>query len=66
MVSIFTTKDYPDDPDFGVQNKPYPSLYNKFEATLAESGISSDFGLEMNHIADCINKISVNSLYQTN
>lgn len=64
MVSIFTTKDYPD--FVGEQNKPYPSLYNKFEATLAESGISSDFGLEMNHIADCINKISVNSLYQTN
>ena len=64
MSGIFSNKDYPD--YVASYHETYPSLYNAVEATLAESGISSDFGLEMSHIADCINKISVNSLYQTN
>jgi len=64
MVGIFSNKNYPD--YVSSYHETYPSLYNAVEATLAESGISSDFGLEMSHIADVINKISVNSLYQTN
>jgi hypothetical protein len=64
MVGIFSNKQYPD--YVASYHETYPSLYNAFEATLAESGISSDFGLEMSHIADCINKISVNSLYESN
>lgn len=64
MVGIFSNKDYPD--YISDWHETYPSLYNDIEATLAESGISSDFGLEMSHIADVINKISVNSLYQSN
>ena len=64
LYSIFTSKDYPD--YVAAYHETYPSLYNAVEATLAESGISSDFGLEMKNIADCINKITVNSLYQTN
>ena len=64
MLGIFSNKDYPD--FVGSYHETHPSLYNAVEATLAHSGISSDFGLEMSHIADCINKISVNSLYQTN
>ena len=64
MYSIFTSKDYPD--YVATYHETYPSLYNAVEATLAQSGISSDFGLEMSHIADVVNKISVNSLYQTN
>jgi len=64
MVGIFSNKDYPD--YVHEHHETYPSLYNAFDATLAESGISSDFGLEMSHIADCVNKITVNSLYKTN
>jgi hypothetical protein len=64
MVGIFSNKDYPD--YVNEHHETYPSLYNAFEATLAESGISSDFGLQMSNIADCVNKITVNSLYKTN
>ena len=64
MVDIFSNKNYPD--YVANYHETYPSLYNAVEATLAQSGISSDFGLEMSHIADVVNKISVNSLYQTN
>ena len=64
MSGIFSNKDYPD--YVATYHETYPSLYNAVEATLAQSGISSDFGLEMSHITDCINKISVNSLYQSN
>jgi len=64
LYSIFTSKEYPD--HVSDYHETHPSLYNSVESELAESGISSDFGLEMSNIADCINKISVNSLYETN
>lgn len=63
MASIFSSKEYPD--YVASYHETQPSLYNAVEATLAESGISSDYGLEMSNIADCINKISVNSLYKS-
>jgi len=61
MMGIFTSKEYPD-----YIGSEYPSLYNRLEGTLAESGISSDYGLEMSQIANYINTITVNSLYKTN
>jgi hypothetical protein len=64
MVGIFSNKEYPD--YVASYHETHKSLYNAFEATLAESGISSDYGLEMSNIAENINKISVNTLYKSN
>ena len=64
MFGIFSNKEYPD--YVASYHETEPSLYNAIEITLAESGISSDYGLEMSNIADCINKMSVNSLYKSN
>lgn len=62
MVSIFNSKEYPDFVSNYHETKD--SLYNDIEGTLAESGISSDFGLQMKDIADKINKMSVNTFYR--
>lgn len=64
MSGIFSNKEYPDYVDS--YHETEPSLYNAIEITLAESGVSSDYGLEMSSIADVINKMSVNTLYKSN
>lgn len=58
--SFFTSKEYPTN---GFWSTKYKSLYNQIDLSLAESGVSSEFGLSMDDIVTCIDKTSINSLY---
>ena len=57
LKSIFINKTYPDFSKFD-------SVYSRIQASLAETGISSDFGLASNDIYKLINNLSVNDLYK--
>jgi hypothetical protein len=58
--SLFTSKEYPTS---GYWATKYKSVYNHIDLSLAESGVSSDFGLTMEDIVLAIDKTPINSLY---
>ncbi len=58
--SLFTNKEYPTS---GFWETKYKSIYNQIDLSLAESGVSSDFGLSMEDIVLAIDKTPINSLY---
>ena len=58
--SLFTSKEYPTS---GFWATKYKSVYEQIDLSLAESGVSSDFGVSMDDIASTIDKTPINSLY---
>lgn len=60
LRSLFTSKEYPTN---GFWATKYKSVYNQIDLSLAESGVSSDFGLSMEDIVVFIDKTPINSLY---
>lgn len=62
LVDIFTTKNYP---VASWDKAKYSSLYDKIDLSLAETGVSSDYVITLNDLAEKVNSIPVNNWYKS-